>query len=104
MAPVDLGEIDRKSKERLLEEALARVPGGLPCEARLLAGRAGSLLSEVSGDFDLLVAGSRAYGPLRRTILGSTTRTLIRSSASPVLVLPRGAGDDPLGVSGRSGA
>ena len=100
LAPIGLGDIDRKAKERLLEDAVSRAPTGLACEARLLTGHAGALLSEVSGEFDLLIAGSRAYGPVRRTILGSTTRKLIRSSACPVLVLPRGAGEDPLGVAG----
>jgi nucleotide-binding universal stress UspA family protein len=64
----------------------------------VLTGDAGSQLAEVSGDFDLMVTGSRAYGPLRRTLLGSTTRKLIRASACPVLVLPRGLGVDPLGL------
>ena len=45
-----------------------------------------------------MIAGSRSWGPLKRTLLGSTTRKLIRSCACPVLVLPRGVGVDPLGV------
>ena len=45
-----------------------------------------------------MVAGSRSWGPLKRTMLGSTTRKLIRSCSCPVLVLPRGVGVDPLGV------
>ena len=51
-----------------------------------------------------MVTGSRAYGPLRRTVLGSTTRKLIRSSSCPVLVLPRGSGVDPLGLRRRRAA
>jgi hypothetical protein len=35
--------------------------------------------------------GSRSHGPLRRLILGSTSRRLVREAACPVLVLPRGA-------------
>jgi nucleotide-binding universal stress UspA family protein len=56
------------------------------------------MLAEVSSEFDLLITGSRAYGPLRRTLLGSTTRRVLQSAACPVLVLPRGVGVDPLGV------
>lgn len=89
-------DFEQEEKQRLLEQALERMPAGLARETRLLTGDAGSLLSEVSGEFDLMVTGSRAYGPLRRTLLGSTTRKLIRSAACPVLVLPRGAGVDPL--------
>jgi nucleotide-binding universal stress UspA family protein len=91
-------DAERADKERLLELAVGRIPDGLERESRVLTGDPGVRLSEVSGEFDLMVAGSRAWGPLRRTLLGSTTRKLIRSSACPALVLPRGVGVDPLGV------
>jgi nucleotide-binding universal stress UspA family protein len=48
-------------------------------------------LTRRSGHLDLLVLGSRSHGPLRRLILGSTSRHLVRHAACPVLVLPRGA-------------
>jgi nucleotide-binding universal stress UspA family protein len=44
-----------------------------------------------SSRLDLLVVGSRGYGPLKRLMLGSTTVQLVRSSSCPVIVLPRGA-------------
>jgi nucleotide-binding universal stress UspA family protein len=91
-------DYEHEEKRRLLELALGRVPVGLEGEGRLLTGDAGSHLSEVSGEFDLIVTGSRSYGPLRRTLLGSATRKLIRASACPVLVLPRAVGVDPLGL------
>ncbi|MDX6584016.1 MAG: hypothetical protein QOI10_3200 [Solirubrobacterales bacterium] len=97
----DITDYEEEEKRRLLDLALGRIPAGLESEGRLLTGDAGSVLSEVSGGFDLIVTGSRAYGPLRRTLLGSTTRKLIRDSACPVLVLPRAVGVDPLGL--RSG-
>jgi nucleotide-binding universal stress UspA family protein len=91
-------DYEQEEKGRLLELALGRVPPGLGHEGRVLTGDAASELAEVSGEFDLMVTGSRAYGPLRSTLLGSTTRKLIRASACPVLVLPRGLGIDPLGL------
>lgn len=91
-------DLEREEKERLLKLALGRVPAGLESESRVVIGDAASTLEEASGEFDLMITGSRAYGPLRRTLLGSTTRKLIRASACPVLVLPRGVGVDPLGV------
>jgi nucleotide-binding universal stress UspA family protein len=48
-------------------------------------------LVELSGNVDLLVLGSRAWGPVRRTVIGSTAAHLMRQSHCPVLVLPRGA-------------
>ena len=94
----ELRDYEHEDKQRLLELAIARIPARLRGEGRLLTGHAGSLLTEVSDDFDLIVTGSRAYGPLRRTLLGSTSRQLLASAACPVLVLPRAAGVDPLGL------
>jgi nucleotide-binding universal stress UspA family protein len=48
-------------------------------------------LVELSANVDLLVLGSRAWGPVRRTVIGSTATHLMRRSHCPVLVLPRGA-------------
>lgn len=52
-------------------------------------------LCERSEDLDLLVLGSRGYGPLLRTFLGGTANRVIREARCPVLVLPRGAGQEP---------
>ena len=91
-------DAERTDKERLLALATSRIPEGLERESRVLTGDPADQLTAVSGEFDLIVAGSRGWGPLKRTLLGSTTRKLIRSSACPVLVMPRGVGVDPLGV------
>ena len=99
-----LHDAEREEKQRLLELAVGRVPNELEHDSRLLTGDAGRTLCAASGEFDLMVTGSRAYGPLRRTVLGSTTRKLIRSSSCPVLVLPRGSGVDPLGLRRRRAA
>lgn len=40
---------------------------------------------------DLLVVGSRGYGPIGRLVHGSTSQRLVRSAPCPVLVLPRNA-------------
>lgn len=48
-------------------------------------------LARHSSQLDLLVVGSRGYGPLKRLMLGSTTVQLVRSSSCPVIVLARGA-------------
>ena len=51
---------------------------------------AGELVA-FSADCDLLVLGSRRWGPVRRLVLGSTSEAVIRHAAAPVLVLPRHA-------------
>jgi nucleotide-binding universal stress UspA family protein len=46
-------------------------------------------------DADLLVCGSRAYGPLRRVLLGGVSSRLLRRAVLPLVVVPRSgeAGD-----------
>jgi nucleotide-binding universal stress UspA family protein len=50
----------------------------------------GELLA-LSEEVDLLVLGSRAWGPVRRIVLGSTAASLTREAQCALLVLPRGA-------------
>jgi nucleotide-binding universal stress UspA family protein len=94
----ELADAEEKEKKQVLELALSRTPDGLSVEGRLLTGSAGEMLSEASGDFDLMLVGSRSYGPIGRTLLGGVATHLIHSAACAVLVLPRGAGDDPFNL------
>jgi nucleotide-binding universal stress UspA family protein len=51
-------------------------------------------LADLPGEHpDLLVCGSRGYGPLRQILLGSVSTQVIRKAAYPVLVVPRPAGE-----------
>ena len=51
-------------------------------------------LAYAGNDLDLLVTGSRNYGPVRRLMLGSTSTKLVHGAPCPVLVLTRGAEAD----------
>lgn len=50
----------------------------------------GRVLVEQSEQVDLLVLGSRAYGPIRSVLLGSVSSAVMRGASCPVLVVPRG--------------
>jgi nucleotide-binding universal stress UspA family protein len=60
---------------------------GVRGEATL--GVPGEELAAFGERVDLLVVGSRAYGPLRRLMLGSTSQYLAGHARCPLLVLPR---------------
>ena len=64
--------------------------GGAP-EGRFLEGSAAEVLAGESTELDLLVTGSRRYGPRTAVLLGGTTHSLMRSAACPGLIVPRGA-------------
>jgi nucleotide-binding universal stress UspA family protein len=89
-------------KERFretLDGALAMVPDAVTTAATLELGDPAAVLARHGVDVDILVVGSRRFGPLRRVLLGSTSADLVRSAPSPVLVVPRGAKEpagDPL--------
>ena len=73
-----------------LERAVAALPSEVSAEAVFVAGRPGSDLATQSQDVDLMIVGSRGYGPMAAVMLGGATHTLIRDAACPVVVLPRG--------------
>ena len=56
-----------------------------------VAGLSGEELAAFSDDVDLLVVGSRGYGPFGRLVFGSTSHYLERHARCSLLVLPRGA-------------
>lgn len=95
LSVADLQHREQERIERALEQGWEALPPDLRGEQLLLEGDAGAMLASASGDFDLLVVGSRGYGPLRRTLLGSTCRGLIDEAACSVLAVPRGAAREP---------
>jgi nucleotide-binding universal stress UspA family protein len=74
-----------------LRAALAGI--GDPGAGHAIFGDPAADLARRSGHLDLLVVGSRSYGPVRSLILGSTSAWLVRHCQCPLLVLPRGVGD-----------
>lgn len=58
-------------------------------EKMICTGYAADELAEVSAELELLVLGSRSYGPVKRVILGGTSVKVMRASACPVAVVPK---------------
>ncbi len=80
-----------QSIELMLDEAnsrLNRLPG---VEGRAVYGLAGEELARFGDDLDILLVGSRGYGPMRRLVLGSTSSYLERHARCSLLVLARNA-------------
>jgi nucleotide-binding universal stress UspA family protein len=77
--------------EREAREAIERWCEGVETSFEVVVGRPVPELVLASSRFDVLVLGSRGYGPLRRVLLGTVSGRVVEAAASPVLVLPRGA-------------
>ncbi len=82
--------IDPPEPDRILNEAVKSIDGKLAAHGRRLDGPPATTLAEACEDgIDLLVAGSRRYGPVMRVLLGSVSTQLIHMAPCPVLVEPR---------------
>jgi nucleotide-binding universal stress UspA family protein len=82
--------------DELIDEALGTIDDELQPEGRRLVGPTAATLAEAceDGPIDLLIAGSRGYGPAGRVLLGSVSTQLIHRAPCPVLVVPRGTAID----------
>jgi nucleotide-binding universal stress UspA family protein len=97
--PVDL-QAERTVRERAeaqLAEVADRAPEGVSVEQRAPDGPAARVILNVAQTgFDLLVVGSRHYGPMHRVLVGSVSAPLLTNGRVPVLVTARhGAADTP---------
>lgn len=94
----DAGAIRAIEAERTLDDAIAALPPGADVEPDVLFQPPADGIVAASENLDLLVMGSRAYGPVRAVMLGGVSRQVIARAACPVLILPRGtaAGLDAL--------
>jgi nucleotide-binding universal stress UspA family protein len=76
--------------EAALRDVIAGLDGSVDTEADAFVEDAAETLVRVSEHLDLLVCGSRAYGPLRAVLLGGVSRRVVAEAHCPVIVLPRG--------------
>ena len=75
----------------LLRDVRLQVPGDVAVETELCEGQQGeAIVAACDEGVDLLVCGSRSYGPKHVVLLGTTTSYLVAHSGCPVLVMPRG--------------
>lgn len=72
------------------EAAAAELGQDLEVEVHTMPGVPGEMLvAEARQGIDLLVAGSRSYGPLRAVLAGSVSRYLADHAPCPLIVVPR---------------
>lgn len=71
------------------EKAVATARAQVQADGLFTDGPADDVLLRASADLDLLVAGSRGYGPIGAVLMGSATTALARGAACPILVTPR---------------
>ena len=75
----------------VIEKAIDEIDDALEVHAHMLIGPVAETVANACKDADLLVTGSRDYGPLERVLLGSIASRLVHTAPCPVLVVPRPA-------------
>jgi nucleotide-binding universal stress UspA family protein len=89
--PEDIAAQHHHSARATLDAALAEAGDHVEAEIELVYGDPADMLLGFTGSLDLLVMGSRAYGPARAVLLGGVARRVTAASECVVVVLPRGA-------------
>ena len=84
------GAADNAS-QHLVEDARERIAGLGGVEPHAAYGQPAEELALYSASLDLLIVGSRGYGPVGRLIHGSTSQQLAHTARCPLLVLTRAA-------------
>lgn len=72
-----------------MEAATAEFGDGVRLIPETVHGQAADVLIERSGELDILLLGSRAYGPLRHALTGGVSARVMRAAHCPVVTVPR---------------
>jgi nucleotide-binding universal stress UspA family protein len=93
-AGTDVEDVEGAHKieaEQSIRAALTGVDDGeVELEIDVFVDDPADALIRVSANVDLLICGSRGYGPLRAVLLGGVSRRVVAEAHCPVIVLPRG--------------
>ena len=84
-------ERNRAQLEGTLTAAMVELVDGVRAEGEVLVDDPAEALVSVSQHLDLLVMGSRGYGPGLAVLLGGVSRRVTMKARCPVLVVPRGS-------------
>lgn len=92
-AGVSPNDLEERLRE-VVESAANDLPADVSHSVDVRTGSAEATLLDAAGSLDLLVVGSRGYGPVRRLLLGSVSGRLMREAPCPVMALPRPGSPD----------
>lgn len=93
--PEEYRRLISESLDAQLRDEVEKLESGVRAAASLVRGTpVETLAARTREGLDLLIVGSRGYGPLRRVFFGSVSSELIGRAECPVLVVPRQVAED----------
>ena len=90
MTMPDYEQRRREAAQATTDRALGSIPHGVSATAAVIDGAVVEALATSSTEFDLLVCGSRGYGPVHAVASGSVARGLSHRAPCPLVIVPRG--------------
>ena len=104
-APPAAAAQSRQQLAERLDRARDQLPSELRAAALLVEGPpVPAILEELERGIHVLFIGSRGFGPIRKSLMGSVSAALVRSALCPVIVVPPTAEDHPDEARGARGA
>jgi nucleotide-binding universal stress UspA family protein len=82
----------RLDAQEQLDEAADAAPPGVNPQTVLVNDQPAFIADRCDGIVDLLIMGSRGYGPLHRVFAGSTSEAIMLRATQPIVVVPRCSG------------
>lgn len=92
-AMVAAADVEQLMRDELAARVKAEADAitGIGVDTRIVTGPIPSALVDAAAGADLLVTGSRGYGPRHSVLVGGVSRYLADNAPCPVLVVPRAA-------------
>lgn len=92
LVPIEADQANPAASENVAARGLASLPVAMRGETADQIGSAGSVIEAFASAHraDLVVLGSRGYGPVRSALLGTTGAHLLHAADFPLVILPRG--------------
>ncbi len=95
LVKTEWNDVISEEEQRLQDDALAAGRRtGAAINVEVSRGRPADALLALSRDVDLIVIGSRRWGPTTRVLLGSTGEALMHNAACPIVAVPRPSESD----------
>lgn len=94
IAPEAASPPDARDASSILGPAIAAATGGSGVDTSVLVGDPVEALLRASEDADVLLLGSRAYGPADAVGIGGVARRILDGARCPVVIVPRGESVD----------
>jgi nucleotide-binding universal stress UspA family protein len=89
-ASAAVDELEARAR-RAVEGVLTALGGEIRVEVHARVAKASDVLVNRSGELDLIVLGSRGYGPPRTMLFGSVSAQVVSQARCPVIILAAGA-------------